>query len=258
MLRNIFSKKAIASIVIFVALERLTYYQTGGFTPYKIVCADAIKGDNHVDAKAKTILDQPFYYLGKGVQFFVFESRDGNYVLKFVKHHRTSPRFWFSSGKAERRIDHIVQSCQLAYSHLKSETGLLAIHLTPDATENHMITLVDNLGIAHPINLNTTSYLLQKKGENMSERPLTQVDIANLVDLIKNRYEQGIVNKDPRPRNFGFVGSIPIEIDLGSFKQPSPDTLPTAFQKEQLKWKRWLENYDPSLADYFMLQMEAN
>lgn len=248
--------KTLLFISVFILLERFTYFQTGGFSPYKIICTENIQTVNHLDGRGKNILDQPFHYLGKGVQFFVFESADSQYVLKFIKHHRTSPRFWFSQNKVEKRTKKIIQSCELAYHHLKNETGLVAIHLKPNSDEKHEVTLFDGIGIAHLIDLNQTSYILQKKGESLSKRPLTPTDIDSLIDLIKNRYEHGIVNKDPRPRNFGFVASTPFEIDLGSFTRPIPERLSHAFEKEQLKWKTWLETYDPALAEYFTLQME--
>src|SRR3569832_1589228 len=42
----------------------------------------------------KTLLNQPYTYLNKGVQSFVFASEDGRYVIKFFRHDHLSPPFW--------------------------------------------------------------------------------------------------------------------------------------------------------------------
>src|SRR5436190_23936608 len=111
-------KKVIIFIIAFILIERFTYFQTGGFSPYKIICNEkiAIHSDNSMDQQTEHILNQPFYYLGKGVQFFAFISKDQKYVLKFIKHSHSSPRFWFSPTKKERRLQKILHSCEIAFT----------------------------------------------------------------------------------------------------------------------------------------------
>lgn len=246
-------KKIIIFILFFVAIERFTYLQTGGFTPYKLISSEQrlVYPDNQEDLNAKEILNQPFYYLGKGVQFFAFISKDNQYVLKFIKHQRSSPRFWFDSHKGLLRLQKIVDSCQIAYYALKEETGLISLHLRPDPVQPHLFCLIDNLGIAHTINLNETSYVLQKRAEEITNRALTREDIHALVSLMKRRYHQGIYNEDPRLRNFGFNGESPMEIDLGSFiKHEKEEPLIEALQRETQELKLWLNKYDATLAHY--------
>ena len=63
------------------------------WTPAKIIPANSLAEI----AQAKIVLDQPFTYLGKGRQSFVFISQDGNYVLKFVKAHRFTASWLYKS-----------------------------------------------------------------------------------------------------------------------------------------------------------------
>src|ERR1700722_581245 len=42
-------------------------------------------------AQLKSILDQPFTYIGKGAQAYAFASEDGKYVLKFFKFKHLRP-----------------------------------------------------------------------------------------------------------------------------------------------------------------------
>lgn len=220
-------------LVAFVLVERFCYLQTEGFALSTLICPTkrTINAANHVDLEAQEILKQPFYYLGKGSHFFAFVSEDERYVLKFVKQYRSAPGFWFNPEKLERGVQRVINSCQLAYDSLKSETAIIAVHLQPDPQMPHCVQLIDKLGIAHSCNLNATSYLLQKKATPVNETTLTATEIEDLKQLIKNRLDKGIVNKDVRPRNFGLLDGHPIEIDVGAFASLST-TYDEALKKE--------------------------
>jgi len=246
-------KKIVIFIILFIAIERFTYLHTGGFTPYKLLCSEErlIYPDNQEDVENEKILNQSFYYLDKGVQFFAFISEDNQYVLKFIKHHRSSPSSWFHSDKSFLRLQKIINSCDIAYHYLKNETGLISLHLKPNPLKPRPFLLVDNLGIGHTINLNATSYILQKRAEDVTDRALTIQDVNGLVTVITKRHLQGICNEDPRLRNFGFDGDRAIEIDLGSFiQQEKESSLQEALQRETQELKVWLDKYDSNLSHY--------
>jgi hypothetical protein len=245
-------------VIIFIGLEHIIYKKMLGFAPYKIICTKKIDIENHADNDVTVILNQPFRYLDKGLQFFAFLSEDGQYVLKFVNHTITTWRLLFISWEAAKFAPDLFQSCELTYHQLKKETELLAIHLKPDESEQHFVTLFDHLGNAHRVNLNATSYLLQKKVNRAKENPITRSDIQCLVKTIKNRQTKGIINQDPKIPNVGFHDSLAIEIDIGAFSQPHAKDLPSAIKEEQIKWKKRLKKYDPALAEYFTLQFENN
>ncbi len=52
--------------------------------------------DTEQMAVVRTILDQPYRYLGKGAQSYAFLSEDGNYVLKFFKFKHLRQASWVS------------------------------------------------------------------------------------------------------------------------------------------------------------------
>src|SRR5690349_15990834 len=78
------------------------------------------------DPAIERILRQPFTFLGKGSQSYVFESQDGQTVVKL---------FRFDRPDAIQLFD----ACKLAYDSLRDETGLLYIHL--NITHMHLPTL---------------------------------------------------------------------------------------------------------------------
>jgi hypothetical protein len=212
-------KKLLVGLIIFIILERVTYFQTGGFAPYKILCPSDYISEGLNFQEESTILNQPFYFLDKGTHFFAFLSQDGETVLKFIKHQRSPLNRLFSSKDMSKRSRKIMASCQLAYDHLKHETGLIAVHVYPEPGSIRPIVLYDRLGIAHTIDLNATSYVLQKNAKPCHEDNFSPADLDNCLALIEKRIQKGIVNRDCRMRNFGSLSSHHIEIDVGNFAE---------------------------------------
>src|SRR5688500_13829152 len=81
----------LAAILIY-AVGRTYFQLTDGFKESNII-EDINEEPNHnlnisniEKDQIKKILAQPFYYLGKGCQSYVFISNDKKYVIKFLKH----------------------------------------------------------------------------------------------------------------------------------------------------------------------------
>ena len=93
-----------------------------------------------LDEHAKHILNQTFYYLGRGRQCFAFASSDGKYVLKFPRTDIYSTPLWakvlplkkyrkeLESAHKERE-EFIRESFRISFEYLKEDTGLIAVHL---------------------------------------------------------------------------------------------------------------------------------
>jgi hypothetical protein len=205
-------------------------------------------------------LNQKFHYLASGGQSWVFVSEDEKYVLKFFKAHLRSKK-----GKLERDF----KSCQLAYDNLKEECGLVYLHLN-ETTTLKTVQVVDKLNIVHPIDLDKTDFLLQKKGvllyehlqKLMEEKDLTGAKeaLSSLCHLIIKRSEKGIFDEDARIHcNLGFVGNQPILLDTGRLKWDEKRKNPEIYRKDlkkiTLKLKIWLEQHYPELA--FHLEKEV-
>lgn len=261
-----------------VGIERFCYVQTAGFRLGKIH-SDFVYQPASVGSQEKPdVLSQPFTFLGSGVQCYAFLSEDRTTVLKVFKHYHNMPitSFWkevplpplFQRWRAhilERRrarLHSIFSSCELAYREYKEETGLLFLHLNPTSTLNQKLILIDKLGIAHRIDLDQTSFILQKKVEMFSEKMESlrkkndtagmRACLDSLTTLIQNRCEKGIENSDLRlERNIGFIGTQAIEIDLGSFHKISDEERKREQKRELRELKQFIkQNYAEHEKDF--------
>jgi hypothetical protein len=240
-------KKIILAIFIVIALERFCHWQTAGFRPYKIVSTASSHTSPCPEEIAKT-LEQPFYFLGSGNQFYAFESQDRTLVIKFLKYRRPS------AGAVRT-------SAALAYDHLKEETGLIYANAHQFTAP---LTIYDKIGIAHVIDLNRCEFFLQKKAHpfQMSKESLTA-----MIDLVLSQCQKGIANCDPMiERNFGLVDGRAIVIDFGSLKKnhrlKTSQGVKSELFLELLPLRTLLKEKQPGLLDYFdeklLLTLSAN
>jgi hypothetical protein len=269
--------KIILILATLVGVERFCHYQTDGFQLYKILSDLPPRPEWETAPLDPKELRQPYYYLGSGGQCYAFISQDGNSVLKFFKHHHMRPKSWLNTfsfvggvrhilHERALRMAHIFGSCKISYDDFRDETGLLYLHINKTTHLNRSLRLIDRLGIAHTIDLDTTSFVLQKTAElayPAFDRVMAQGDlegakrrIDSLIALILARSHKGISDRDPIiRRNFGFIGERAIEIDLGSFTKDPFLRTPSAAKKvlfyETLKFKKWLAKHHPSLLPYF-------
>lgn len=229
-------------------------------------------------AHLQDIVSQPYRYLGKGCQFYVFESADGKYVIKFLKHKHLRPFIWLRKlplrgglknsaelkiAKRQARVETLFSSCKLAYDALAQETGLLFIHLNRVPCLEKTITLIDKLGFKHSIQVDKHEFILQKKGI-----PLEQVfakahsteevreKIGQLVELIQKRCEKGVGDRDPAfAQNVAFCPeeNQPIFIDIGQLYLHS-----MSVEEEQAEVSQrlkslhiWMNRHFPELASIY-------
>jgi hypothetical protein len=268
-------------LLLFIATERFCHKQTGGFQLHKILSLQGMGSAPAPSEEIRAVFSQPFYFLGHGGQCYAFESEDGQTVLKFFKQHHI--RFWKFLhrlvlpsflrpyqdkllSKTRHQSSSLIESCQISYSEFKEQTGLLYLHLHQTQGLPSSLTIVDKLGIAHQIDLNTVDFALQKKAELVrpklkkliKENDLTAAKqcLFSLLTLIAERSQKGIIDRDPNiRRNMGFVGTQAIEIDLGSYSRGEPAALQN--MKDELlfktkKLKQWLDRKSPELSEYLV------
>lgn len=234
-----------------VLLQRFCHQQTDGFSRYKISSKLHFHSDWEVpplDQSEKeqlsAILDQPYHYLAKGAQSYVFLSEDGNYVIKFFRIYHLQPPFWITHLKwpwllQSYRLNKIAQKAQelhkdfasykIAYDLMREETGLVYLHLNKTDSLQKSLTFYDKIGIEHHVELDQMEFLVQKRADlvypalaKMVESEgleSAQVALTHLVDLLCLRSKKGIRDKDPDLNtNFGFIGQTPLQIDVGRFR----------------------------------------
>ena len=264
---------------------------TKGFTFVAIdrnIPYDPILGSPDEFKEKEQVLSQPFYFLDRGGQSYVFISQDQKIVFKFFKKQYNVPdnlilaidhllssslkkyRFEFFKTRKERLYP-IFESCTIANQHLKDQTALLYLHFNP-TKDLPPLEIVDNLGIHHKLDLNTTSFLVQKRGElifSCLETHLSKNDLEGAKKLIHNiftyiltRSQQGIRDNDNGlNRNYGYIEDQAISIDVGAFVYDDSLKDPLLSQKELERKTRqlgqWLADFHPELLPYFEEKLRA-
>lgn len=215
--------KFLLAILTLVALERGIRTQTEGFCLEKTKRRHEARTEWNLPASPPPleILNQPFYFLGSGVQSYSFLSEDQQYVLKLFKHYHLLPSK--KSEPQKKRMNALFSSALLAFKELKETTGLLYLQINPPASPLPTITLYDKIGVKYAISLSDYPFLIQKKGalllSYISEHPEEVGAITrSLLACIDERSNKGIANSDLRiERNFCVCEGSVIEIDVGSF-----------------------------------------
>jgi hypothetical protein len=208
------------------------------------------------------ILAQPFYYWGKGSQFYVYSSRDQRYVLKI-------PR---ASKMRESLIDRILHrkvkkpdlmmSMRIAYDYLTLQTGLTAVHLGRWVNvQIPPVLLYDRIHRGKTVDLNSVPFVLQKRQKLLSNALLEANDaneskriLMAYLDLILLEKKRGWVSHDCAFwLNFGFENDQALRLDVGSYV---PVGGRFSWRRITKPVSRWLQKNDPSLAVWFEQELE--
>lgn len=225
----------------------------------------------------KSIVSQPYHFLGKGAQSFVFASEDGKTVIKFFRHHHLSVPFWYrwipfqwaqeSIRKKESKLSKDFASYKIAYEVLRKEAGLLYLHLNKTSHLHLTLDLVDNLGIHHPLPLDDYEFVIQRRATLAYTALQEWIDagrieeaksgLTALVQLLAYRSQQGIYDKDPDLNtNFGFIQTQPIQIDIGRFKHRSLPQDSNELFRITDNLHQWLMQRAPELDEHLSQELK--
>ncbi len=221
------------------------------------------------------ILAKPFFYLGKGHQTYAFVSQDQDYVLKFIKftYLKTSfidklpNTFPFTQFKLrhekwkQKRFLRIFAGYRLAFEKDADNTGLVWTHLSKTKNLYNQIVVKDRYGLKHPIDLDNTFFILQRKAVmtkdvlktllNRHEVETAKLYINHIFELYADEYKKGLTDSDHNVMsNTGFVGNKAIHIDVGrlALNQQMQDS--EKFKKDLKKiahkrFGRWIRAHHP-------------
>lgn len=281
------------SILLLYGLGRLYYKVTGGFMVGNI--SYELPYDPRFDTHSLSliekeqigkILEQNFYYLGKGCQSYVFASEDGQYVIKFFKYQRFRPQFWlnyltFIPGvdsyllqkveKKRQKLESVFTSWKIAYEHLQKETGVVFIHLNKSSHLKAPLHIYDKMGFLHVLSSDNFEFLIQKKAKmicaNLKEmRSKGKLEerrkiIDNLLNMFVDEYRRGFADNDHAlMQNTGVLNGYPIHIDVGQFvtnkKVQNPEIYHQEIFNKTWKFRKWLEKEDPELATYLVSRLK--
>ncbi|MFZ0565127.1 MAG: hypothetical protein WAM28_02940 [Chlamydiales bacterium] len=272
---------ALGYLFIFAAVQHLS----DGFALHKISSELAYSRARETPCfpseKIKEILSQKFYYLEKGSQCYVFESEDGQHVLKFFRFSRYRLP-WFAKHlllppflselqeqhlqKKEKKLYDLLTSCKLAYKELLEESGLVFLHLNKTSSLNQTVVLYDRLKRPFPIDIDQYEFLIQQKGEPTysylskliaaKEQNKAVKALQDLVDALTSRFQKKIGDRDAViHKNMGFRNGKVQYFDVGQFYMDPKVQNPSVYKEEIKNIFRplalWLKEKDPQLALQF-------
>jgi hypothetical protein len=225
------------------------------------------------------ILNQKFFYIGKGAQCYAFVSDDQQYVLKFFKFKHLKPNafvdflpavFPFKNYKQsiierkKRKLIGVFNGYDLAYREHRQDSELLYLHLLPTQHLKLSVTVVDKIGIERHINLDDVVFLVQKKGETLRTRLKELLKQGRLQDakhamssilaMYISEYQKGIFDHDHGVlHNTGFVENKPFHLDVGKLNKDDRIRQVDFYKKdlEHVVWKMdvWVK---ASFPEYYL------
>ncbi len=267
-------------------------YHTSGFTIAKIRSNLLFNDTWEIDPLTekqriqliKEILPQNYYYLASGTRCYAFISEDKKYVLKFFKTKNLSPKGWLTryplsflrylgyNDPPDKQFlsEHVFANYKNAYESLRSESGLMYIHLNRTREFRTKTCLIDMKGRKHTIDLDTVEFILQKRVTPIFEHleALVQSNqinelrsaIRSFMQLIAIRCEKGFASQNVSLHNhFGFIGEQPIQFDCGIITKDLSMKYPLNIQREILQVTErlniWATETHPEIT--FIIQEEA-
>lgn len=271
------------SILTIFTIISTWRFVTKGFRPQKILFNISSKNAKTItDIEDKSapleILDLDFSYLNKGSQAFVFISNDNRYVIKFLALNKYKEPFrrtllsFFSILKTyrierrenrEKNFKAALKSYALVYENIKSETGVIYMHLDNNKKLNGKIKIVDPLGQRYKIDPNDCLFIIQRKANRMKpylSSLIHEKDFEEIKKIISAYLEnadkilkKGIINRDSSVKNSGITEEGIIEVDIGRFQKVEDidNHYSRYLQKYTRLYRKYLEATIPDLVPYF-------
>lgn len=289
----------VVPVIFCFGMGKLYYSLTAGFSIGQITSDLSYnpEWETHLLSSTEkeavnTALDQEYTYLGKGCQSYVFASQDGNYVIKFFKHQHFRPQRWInlftfipsikkyqevSKDVKRKKLEKLFIGCKIAFEDLKTETGIIYVHLNKSNHWKKTLTIVNQLGFKHDLDINQMEFILQHRAkmfgdtimELMDESSHTQASqkeaellIDRLLVMLISEYQRGIADNDHAlMQNTGVLNGRPIHIDIGQFIHNQTVQDPVIYKKEVFDktflFHQWLKTQYPSLADHLKNRLVA-
>ena len=262
--------------------------RSDGFTLAKITSDLAYNSEWDIPVSKRQVdlvnevIKQPFYYLARGFQCYAFQSADGKYVLKFVRHQRLRmpeiakylPNIGFiESWKMKRvregavRANYLFLGLKTAFVEVPKETALLFVHINKTRGLFGKVTIIDRIGDQYSIPLDEYEFVLQLKA-NWIEPTIEKLMLEGRVNEAKARIDQifqlladcahkGIQDQDGaliRKHNIGFYEDRAIYIDTGKLAKKEGIKRKSRFIKDLKRLRplrKWLAQKYPELAAHF-------
>ncbi len=238
------------------------------------------------------ILTQTFRYYSEGNQCYVYESADGEYVLKFFKLGRLKPSRWLEyfsvipfvdsyrirmrKGQSNR-LKKVYAGHTIAYEQDKENCGIIAVRFPGSGLNVETIKLIDRWGLKREVQADRVVFVLQKKAETtrkLLRRYLAEGNLSSAEQLIDrifalylDEYSKGIYDRDHNViDNIGFIAGNSMRIDVGKLRRDpefvsSDKYLPDLEEKVIKRLDTWIKrDYGPlypHFSRYLQLKVKA-
>lgn len=238
--------------------------------------------ENELDAVSK----QSFSYIGKGAQVYAFASADGKYVLKFFKFKHLRPSLFISLLppigplkpfkeqnilRKERKLQGVFDGHANAYKYDRDHSGLIYVHLNLSHNLHKQVTLIDKIGRKHVVDLDSTVFVLQRKGETMrtvlselldkGEVALAVQRAESILEMYRDEYKRFVYDRDHGiSHNTGFIEDKPFHLDVGKFSydpELSQEFADADLAHAARKIREWVSLNYPQYRDQFQLINES-
>ncbi len=232
---------------------------------------DSIANHPEQSPSVKDVLDQPFRYLARGHQSFVFVSEDGEYVLKLFQPHYAKLEIFgiglhftllpfgksiynfFGKSTQKKMLNSDFASYVNAFHLFKEESLIEHLHLEKTEGLNTKIHFFDKIGIAHTLDADSACFMIQKKADlignslKKASKEDARIILTNLLLLLQKRESLNFDKPTHKfQSNFGCVGLTPVQFDIGRILIKDSES-PSAMGRSLLKLKLWLKKTNPSL-----------
>jgi hypothetical protein len=257
-----------------VGIQDFCHKKTNGFSLSKAISSKNPKEKKILSLEENpflpSILNQPFHFLEKGLQCYVFLSEDKQYVLKLIRWQKLEPSLFndFSSWtrktniQKQKKQQQDLTSYQIAWKALQKETGLIFLHLEKTKGLNLSLHLYDPILVRHIVPADDIEFIVQKKADPFLpyfEKHRTSIEtlypfFSELAEILRSRLKKGISDSDISLQyNMGIVEGNPILFDIGNLVQKEPEDCPS---KEALEYEArlilsWLSQESPDLEIFF-------
>lgn len=259
------------SLVLFISLSLIwvAHVRTDGFSPDLIAGPLGARPADPATEEIETILSQPFHYLAKGRQSFVFASADGNYVLKFFNQkYLRDPWYAFlvQGEKAKRALRRSYYENSYAIAQREFGEEILYLHLGPSDRALPPVSITDKAACEHTLDLNLLPFVLQKRGisfyagldaayERGGMEGLCR-ELDAFVEAISLRIAKNIADGDRDvENNWGYVDGHIFHLDPGRLyfdpKLADPARQKSEWDESTRAFRRWLQRHYPAAAAYF-------
>lgn len=267
-----FMKRIFFIFVAAIGSLVFLHLRSDGFSPSVIEAPLFEIEEETLSAEAKKALSQPFSYLSKGRQSFVFESEDGRYVLKFFD--KTYWKYpWYAvflpekkREKWEKRRFFYRNSYRIAKRYFGEE--ILFVHQGKGSVLPKVV-IEDKAKRRFTIDLEKIPFVLQYKAKVFSQALIEAYErggkeavfpyIDRFMQAVDKRISEHIADGDSDVmHNWGVLGEKVFELDPGRlfFEGRLAEEKRREEEKNRSirKLSKWLSHNIPEARDYLYIK----